>query len=256
VLYFRFDLKFRRSVPNPFKCKREQILHTADPCSLHSRRRDSFSFVLNRPTPFRFVVVCLFLFDCMYLINVAILYKYQPCMPRTIYPVAFPSICPSAFSSRRSHSLSSSWLISPSLFSPCCRLYWHPRVVPIRLSKPIFGPLFYPFAPLTNEPPLGTVYLFIILRQIDDDYVLTPRRGFTGSGSRLGGVVPEPATQSQQPLGMPGAFPALGTPSSTAPAPAAALRTCDKPEAVTVRFSVDQSKPTTSVQIRLADGTR
>jgi hypothetical protein len=150
-------------VPNPFKCKREQILHTADPFSLHSRRRDSFSFVLNRPTPFRFVVVCLFLFDCMYLINVAILYKYQPCMPRTIYPVAFPSICLSAFSSRRSHSLSSSWLISPLLFSPCCRLYWHPRVVPIRLSKPIFGPLFYPLTPLTNEPPLGTVYLFINL---------------------------------------------------------------------------------------------
>jgi hypothetical protein len=25
----------------------------------------------------------------MYLINVAILYKYQPCMPRTIYPVVF-----------------------------------------------------------------------------------------------------------------------------------------------------------------------
>jgi hypothetical protein len=29
----------------------------------------------------------------MYLINVAILYKYQSCMPRTIYPVAFPSVC-------------------------------------------------------------------------------------------------------------------------------------------------------------------
>jgi hypothetical protein len=29
----------------------------------------------------------------MYLINVAILYKYQPCMPRTIYPVAFPFVC-------------------------------------------------------------------------------------------------------------------------------------------------------------------
>jgi hypothetical protein len=87
LLYFRFDLKFRCSVPNPFKCKREQILHTADPCSLHSRWHDSFSFVLNHLTPFQFVVVCLFLFDCMYLINVAILYKYQPCMPRTIYPV-------------------------------------------------------------------------------------------------------------------------------------------------------------------------
>jgi UBX domain-containing protein 1 len=99
-----------------------------------------------------------------------------------------------------------------------------------------------------------------VLRRTEEDYVPTPRRGFAGSGSRLGGVVPEPASQSQQPLGMPGAFPALGTPSSTAPAPApgpaAASRTRDEPEAVTARFSIDQSKPTTSVQIRLADGTR
>ena len=52
---------------------------------------------------------------------------------------------------------------------------------------------------------------------------------------------------------MPGAFPALGSPP--APSAPAASRTRD-PENVTPRFSVDQSKPTTSVQVRLADGTR
>jgi hypothetical protein len=93
------------------------------------------------------------------------------------------------------------------------------------------------------------------LGRTDEDYVPTSRRGFAGSGSRLGGAVSEPATQQQ--LGMSGAFPALGTPPSVAPAPApaAASRTRD-PEAVAPRFSVDQSKLTTSVQVRLADGTR
>lgn len=100
-----------------------------------------------------------------------------------------------------------------------------------------------------------------VSRRTEEDYVAAPRRGFAGSGSRLGGVVPEPAAASTQPLGMgmPGAFPALGSPplasASAAPAPAAASRTRD-PENVTPRFSVDQSKPTTSVQVRLADGTR
>jgi UBX domain-containing protein 1 len=60
---------------------------------------------------------------------------------------------------------------------------------------------------------------------------------------------------------MPGAFPAHGTPTSTAPVPSpapapAASRTRDPPENVAPRFSVDQSKPTTSIQVRLADGTR
>ncbi|KAI9456031.1 hypothetical protein BJY52DRAFT_1277661 [Lactarius psammicola] len=93
-----------------------------------------------------------------------------------------------------------------------------------------------------------------VARRTEEDYVAAPRRGFAGAGSRLGGVVPEPA-QAQQ-FGMPGAFPASGGPLATsAPAAAAASRTRD-PENVATRFSVDQSKPTTSVQVRLADGTR
>jgi len=97
-----------------------------------------------------------------------------------------------------------------------------------------------------------------VSRRTEEDYVAMPRRGFAGAGSRLGGVVLEPATAQQQ-VGMPGAFPASGRLSAaTAPAPAAAAssRTTRDPESVATRFSVDQSKPTTSVQVRLADGTR
>ena len=92
-------------------------------------------------------------------------------------------------------------------------------------------------------------------RRTEEDFVAMPLRGFAGAGagSRLGGVVPEPAppAQQQQSPGIPGSFPA----SPPAPAAAAAPRTRD-PASVTPRFSVDQSKPTTSVQVRLADGTR
>ncbi|KAF8258598.1 ubiquitin-related domain-containing protein [Lactarius quietus] len=97
-----------------------------------------------------------------------------------------------------------------------------------------------------------------VLRRTEEDYVSTPRMGFAGAGSRLGGVVPDPAPA--QPLGMPGAFPALGSPPlavpASAPAAAPAASRTRNPEGVTPRFSVDQSKPTTSVQVRLADGTR
>ncbi|KAI9432401.1 SEP-domain-containing protein, partial [Lactarius indigo] len=94
-----------------------------------------------------------------------------------------------------------------------------------------------------------------VARRTEEDYIAAPRRGFSGAGSRLGGVVPEPApAQQQQQFGMPGSFPAPGGGPSATPAPAAS-RSRD-PESVATRFSVDQSKPTTSVQVRLADGTR
>lgn len=98
-----------------------------------------------------------------------------------------------------------------------------------------------------------------VTRRTEEDYVSTPRRGFAGSGSRLGGVVPEPeSTSGSAPpvVGMPGAFPPPGSAStsiSTVPPPASRTR---DPANVAPRFSVDQTKPTTSVQVRLADGTR
>jgi len=73
-------------------------------------------------------------------------------------------------------------------------------------------------------------------------------RAFRGSGNRLGAPVPVPAQAS---MSMPGSFPASSSSTS-------ALSTSQRPEreSVTTRFEVDQTKPTTSVQVRLADGTR
>ena len=98
-----------------------------------------------------------------------------------------------------------------------------------------------------------------VSRRTEEDYVATPRRGFAGSGNRLGGVVPEssaaPALAPIPQAGMPGAFPvAVGT-SSAASSTSQPARTRELESAGT-RFSVDQTKPTTSVQVRLADGTR
>jgi len=92
-----------------------------------------------------------------------------------------------------------------------------------------------------------------VSRRTDEDYVLTPRKGFAGAGSRLGGVAPESAVAPQG--GMPGTFPAAGSSSAAAAALPPASRSHD-PASITTRFSIDQTKPTTSVQVRLADGTR
>jgi len=99
-----------------------------------------------------------------------------------------------------------------------------------------------------------------VARRTDEDYVSTPRRGFAGSGNRLGGVVPEsssaaPVTMPVPQVGMPGDFPAADG-SSLAAASAAQPAQTREPENVGTRFAVDQTKPTTSVQVRLADGTR
>ncbi|KAG5645308.1 hypothetical protein DXG03_006497 [Asterophora parasitica] len=72
-------------------------------------------------------------------------------------------------------------------------------------------------------------------------------RAFAGSGNRLGAPVPNFGAESSasESSAMPGGYP------DAAPGTSAVDR-----ESVTARFEVDQTKPTTSVQIRLADGTR
>ena len=100
-----------------------------------------------------------------------------------------------------------------------------------------------------------------VARRTDEDYVSTPRRGFAGSGNRLGGVVPgsssaAPAPVLVPPVGMPGGFPVADGFASAAAASAAQPAQTREPESVGTRFAVDQAKPTTSVQVRLADGTR
>jgi len=89
-----------------------------------------------------------------------------------------------------------------------------------------------------------------VAKRTQDDY--TPPKGaksFGGSGHRLGGIVPGDSTGGGGPGSMPGSFPSTSTFTSRAPSEAV------KPSFAT-KFEVDQSQPTTSIQIRLADGTR
>jgi hypothetical protein len=84
-----------------------------------------------------------------------------------------------------------------------------------------------------------------VTKRTDEDYI--PPKGaktFSGAGNRLGAVVPEPSTSGST---MPGSFPP-GTRPAAQSGP-------DKP-LITAKFEVDQTQPTTSIQIRLADGTR
>jgi len=88
-----------------------------------------------------------------------------------------------------------------------------------------------------------------VAKRTDEDYV--PPKGtkvFAGSGHRLGAPVPDVglSTRSGSTM-MPGSFPAAGS-TITVSAP----REVD----VIPQFEVDQSQPTTSIQVRLADGTR
>ncbi|KAG2148891.1 hypothetical protein DEU56DRAFT_782703 [Suillus clintonianus] len=86
---------------------------------------------------------------------------------------------------------------------------------------------------------------------LDEDYVPPKRGNFSGSGQRLGAPIPaviSGAAPSEAP--MPGSFP-TGSGSGIAGASTGFER-----HSINTRFEVDQTQPTTSVQIRLADGTR
>ncbi|GBE88893.1 UBX domain-containing protein [Sparassis crispa] len=96
-----------------------------------------------------------------------------------------------------------------------------------------------------------------VVKRLQDDFVPSAKvqaRTFSGHGHRLGSPVPSfapaPAASGSSSGGgaMPGSFP-LST--SRSPAPPAAERS-----SINTRFEVNQTLPTTSVQIRLADGTR
>ncbi|GJJ14154.1 hypothetical protein Clacol_008414 [Clathrus columnatus] len=81
-----------------------------------------------------------------------------------------------------------------------------------------------------------------VTRRLNEDYIPPPKRplaAFEGQGHRLGSIVPE--TASAEPS-IPGAFPTSSTSSRV--------------ESTQMKFEVDQTLPTTSVQVRLADGTR
>lgn len=81
-----------------------------------------------------------------------------------------------------------------------------------------------------------------VARRTNEDYAppaAGPTRAFSGAGNRLGAPVPS-ISGTDQP--MPGGFDEQAGPS--------------EPQRVTTRFEVDQTQPTTSIQLRLADGTR
>ncbi|KAJ6592617.1 SEP domain-containing protein [Mycena capillaripes] len=80
-----------------------------------------------------------------------------------------------------------------------------------------------------------------VTKRTDDDYVPPKPKPFSGAGQRLGAPVPSVSTTSASTY----------TTSATSTSGAAASAS-----AITPRFEVDQTQPTTSVQIRLADGTR
>lgn len=107
--------------------------------------------------------------------------------------------------------------------------------------------------PYSNAPPsllnvrVGQEVEVRIDKRTGEDYV-EPKgsKSFTGSGQRLGAPVPSVASDSGRAVAMPGSFPPFDASAATLP----------PRESITTRFAVDQSLPTTGVQIRLADGTR
>lgn len=93
-----------------------------------------------------------------------------------------------------------------------------------------------------------------VAKRITEDYV--PPHGtkvFSGSGNRLGAVVPDFGSTSS--ASMPGTFPVSGTTVTRSTTQTTQSSNMDGNN-ISTRFEVDQSLPTTSVQVRLADGTR
>ncbi|KAK7696522.1 hypothetical protein QCA50_001180 [Cerrena zonata] len=90
-----------------------------------------------------------------------------------------------------------------------------------------------------------------VVKRLNEDYVPPPptSRPFGGAGHRLGSPLPGAVVDVD--TSMPGSFP--GT-SRSVPASSAAASAPGGSGGT--KFEVDQTKPTTSVQVRLADGTR
>ena len=89
-----------------------------------------------------------------------------------------------------------------------------------------------------------------VAKRISEDYTPQPKRpnpAFGGVGNRLGSPAPTVTSEGSGAAVMPGSFPT----SSAASMSGGAER-----QSINTMFEVDQTLPTTSVQIRLADGTR
>ncbi|KAF8346445.1 hypothetical protein F5887DRAFT_962043 [Amanita rubescens] len=83
-----------------------------------------------------------------------------------------------------------------------------------------------------------------VAKRTTEDYVPPQKKAFGGAGHRLGAPVP---TFTSAASTMPGSFPASSSSN---------VREPEERESLNTRFEVDQTKPMTSIQLRLADGTR
>jgi len=117
---------------------------------------------------------------------------------------------------------------------------------------------FTPCAGFRNAPPsvlgvqVNQPVELRVARRVEEAYVASPKKlaAFAGTGNRLGGIVPTVADTPNTST-MPGTF---SSSSSSATAPS----TFDEAQiqSINARFEVDMNQPNTSIQIRLADGTR
>lgn len=104
----------------------------------------------------------------------------------------------------------------------------------------------------------------IVAKRLDEKWSrqpAPPAGPWSGSGNRLGSVSPYPVTSSSQPprassSTMPGSFASssssVSTPSQSQPPQASTGQGFSS----NVEFEVDQSQPTTRLQIRLRDGEK
>ena len=90
-----------------------------------------------------------------------------------------------------------------------------------------------------------------VAKRVNEDY--EPPKGtrtFGGSGHRLGGVLPEVGSHASF-SSMPGSFPSGGDVLKVKSSSSE-----DSKPSFSTKFEVDQTQPMTTIQIRLADGTR
>ena len=98
----------------------------------------------------------------------------------------------------------------------------------------------------------------IVSQKTSEEYRPQPKkaaRAFEGSGNRLGSPAPEISGSGSSSPTMPGGMTRPQSILQGSATLASASQTAAAPVADT-RFEVDESKPTTSVQMRLGDGTR
>jgi len=93
-----------------------------------------------------------------------------------------------------------------------------------------------------------------VARRTDEHYTPPPPRPFGGSGNRLGAPAPAVVGTGTAPGGsilMPGSFPGVPVPTATSSSSRPTPIVAAAPS-----FEVNMDEPNTSIQVRLADGTR